>query len=83
MFEISSSFFLYCQLATCEIHHLEKSDLEIYCVGEARRPAGWRKEVVESQGCILGLHLLPWKTSHASRDLLSHIVLVFGEETQL
>lgn len=66
MFEIFSFFFLYCQLATCEIHHLEKSDLEIYSVGEARRPAGWRKEVEESQGLYL-------RSSPASLEIISCI----------
>lgn len=92
MFEIVRVFFFcslpHCQLATCEIRHLEKSDLEIYGAGEARRPAGFRrtrekeerKEAEETQGCILGPHLLPWKSSRASRALLSRSVLVLGVE---
>lgn len=94
MFEMFQLFFFasfsYCQLAMCEIRHLEKSRLKIYSAGEARRPAGLekkkneeKKEVEEPQGCILGLHLLPWKSLHASRTSLSHCVFMFVEETQL
>lgn len=50
-------------------------------LGKKRRKK--KKEMEETQGCILGLHLLPWKLPHSPWASLSQFVFVFVKETQL
>lgn len=73
MFEIVSFFspFPYCQLATCEIRHLEKSDFEIYSAGEARRPAGLGKKEEKKEESGRGDSRLYLRSSPASLEIAS------------